>query len=468
MKLGIDNIEFIDYEGQKINFDVILLLINYKDQFELKAVKIIDNEFDEFELEWIQIYQNSKNAIEAKIAILTSPRMKFFKRGSYCLSQNLSKAYQNPVNINYTATENKFIKGKLSEERLLQSRFNDEKELDREKFDEKLESLKTKCLNVIRSIKTEKLLNFCQKDDRILMYSHNYRGWNLFDHSLNNDFKMSINSNFGYGSSSYFYSIITYKGLKINPYVDLIKYRFAKAKEILNYTNKYECKNESWFNSLENTKDSIEFAERDENEFVKINIISKLDEFLKGLQDVVYDKIDYRNDVEGFNLLDQSKPFSSIYKKGYNEYEFKIDRLSEALDFIDTLSKWETELGRSGIVIEIKILADFLVSQYGKELESINSLLDKDRKEYQIILKEYTILNAKHRKYFLQLSKLWTNSGKKESFKSFIDAQDNALEVLAYVKTTKLKSDYEYEIYRQEAMIDRLKLAHDKLSLFKW
>ncbi len=468
MKIEVENIELFNYEGQKINFDVIIVIARYEAQYKIKAVKVIENEFDEFELEWNQIYQNSKNAIEAKMAILTNPRMTFFRYGSYRLSQNLSEAYQNPVNIEYTATENRFIRGKLNEERLSQSRFNNEKELDREKFDEKLYSLKINCLNVIRSIKIGELLNFCQEDYRILMHSHNYRGWKLFDHSLNNEFVMSINSNFGYGSSSYFYSIITYKGLKINPYVDLIKYRFAKAKEILNYTKKYECENEFWLNSLEYTKESIELAESDEKEFIKINIISKIDEFLKGLQDVVYDEIDYSKEVEGFNLLDQSKPFSSIYKKGHNEYEFKIDRLSEALDFIDTLNRWELELGKSGIVKDIKILADFLVSQYEKELKSINSLLDEDRKNHQIICKEYATLNAKYKNHLLRLSKLWTNSGKEKSFKSFIEAEDNASEILIYAETIKLKSDYESEIYRQEAMIDRLKIAYDKLSKFRW
>lgn len=66
-------------------------------------------------------------------------------------------------------------------------------------------------------------------------------GWNKFGKSLQitKDISATIFSNFGFGSSSYFYILIYYKDIPITTFTDYIKYEFVKSFEVIRYTRKY-------------------------------------------------------------------------------------------------------------------------------------------------------------------------------------------------------------------------------------
>lgn len=71
--------------------------------------------------------------------------------------------------------------------------------------------------------------------------SNRRSGWhaNKGKITLSKSLICEIQTNFGYGKSSYFYLQIRYKGIPIKPYMDYIKYEVVNAYEIIRYTQKY-------------------------------------------------------------------------------------------------------------------------------------------------------------------------------------------------------------------------------------
>lgn len=75
--------------------------------------------------------------------------------------------------------------------------------------------------------------------DKLIAHSHRYGGWKTFVWKFNDDIKFIINTNFGYGSNSYFEQSVYYKGLKLAPYSKLVKYRYANFISITSHTYSY-------------------------------------------------------------------------------------------------------------------------------------------------------------------------------------------------------------------------------------
>lgn len=67
------------------------------------------------------------------------------------------------------------------------------------------------------------------------------KGWNQFGENLEitEDLQGEIFANFGYGKSSYFYVLITYKEIPITTFTDYIRYEFVRAWEVIGYTRRF-------------------------------------------------------------------------------------------------------------------------------------------------------------------------------------------------------------------------------------
>lgn len=77
----------------------------------------------------------------------------------------------------------------------------------------------------------------------IVAYSHRKTGWETVNFKAGNDFSFKFATNFGYGSSSYFFLLMTYKGIEIIPYSEWITYRFAGFAENIHYSEEFYVDN---------------------------------------------------------------------------------------------------------------------------------------------------------------------------------------------------------------------------------
>jgi hypothetical protein len=167
----------------------------------------------------------------------------------------------------------------------------------------------------------------------ILAYSHRKVGWGTPKYKLNPNFSIELKTNFGYGPVSYFYTRIKYKELDIIPFSEWILYERAQLFEIISYSAKHQLKNESWIEALEYSRDACNLSLTDEIEFVRKYVIDECERMVSGLEGFLYG--------EKFKFLNWEKISTDVHKKGHNLIEFRGEKLSGALDFIEKILQFD-------------------------------------------------------------------------------------------------------------------------------
>lgn len=82
--------------------------------------------------------------------------------------------------------------------------------------------------------------------DRIVAMSHRRGGWYGINWKFNDDISFNINTNFGFGSCSYFYAIFMYKDIILAPYSFYIKYKNSTFASVTRCTYQYSLEYKSW------------------------------------------------------------------------------------------------------------------------------------------------------------------------------------------------------------------------------
>ncbi len=175
----------------------------------------------------------------------------------------------------------------------------------------------------------EDLSNDLRKDPTVLVYSHRRVGWATPEFNLNDDIKVVYLTNFGYGSASYFFLQIYYKGIGILPYSHWVHYRKASTYDIIRYTREYHLMNQEWMKAMAFTADIYNAAVSNPATFVQKNILSEVEEMVSGLE-AIHRSSNYIVQDSFFNP-------SSIVITGDDLVRFKGEKISGALDFLNQL-----------------------------------------------------------------------------------------------------------------------------------
>lgn len=175
----------------------------------------------------------------------------------------------------------------------------------------------------------EDLTNEMYHDPSILAFSHRRPGWVSPAFSLNEDIRVAYITNFGYGSASYFFLQIFYKGIGILPYSHWVHYRIASANEIIRYTRRYHLANQEWMKAMKYTADVYNAAVAAPANFVQNNILSEVEEMISGLEAIRKSQI--------YHLQESFFNDSNIIIEGDNLIRFKGEKISGALDFLNQL-----------------------------------------------------------------------------------------------------------------------------------
>ena len=110
----------------------------------------------------------------------------------------------------------------------------------------------------------------------VIAYSHRKLGWTTFEIDLDSESElgMVLKSNFGYGSSSYFMSLLRYKGINAINAPFLIFYSGVRKAEFAGYTYSYEIREESFCACFENAVELYyEYRKIGEGAFVDLSLI---------------------------------------------------------------------------------------------------------------------------------------------------------------------------------------------------
>ena len=120
------------------------------------------------------------------------------------------------------------------------------------------------------------------------MVSTDTIGWTTYNYEINNDISIQLDSNFGYGRSSYFLLSLRYKGIEIYPVSEYVKYPYANMRTLIGHTRTYRVDRMSWQDALEFVAETANYAMRFPRSFVDKFILGEIQEMMEGLRNILY------------------------------------------------------------------------------------------------------------------------------------------------------------------------------------
>lgn len=277
------------------------------------------------------------------------------------------------------------------------------------------EKTKSKYILLEKAYSIKKCYKKCRDQENILSYSHRISGW--IDepyYYLNNDFSFRFNINFGFGNSSYFYVTLKYKEIQITPYSDWINYDFVRLSEVKRYSKSFglqipqgtfngenerrykpEINNSDWFNAMNYIKESFNLYLKDETKFIEKYIINECEKMIEGLERIVNNNIIY--------LKDKDYKRYNFDIKGHYLMEFKGERISGSLEFINSILKFKKILTINHFIEKIESFNETIKPILKKELEIITNELkvlniefEELKQELKRVTKKFNKKNPKH------------------------------------------------------------------------
>ena len=190
----------------------------------------------------------------------------------------------------------------------------------------------------------EDLTTDLYKEPSVLAYSHRRVGWASPAFNLNDDIKVVYLTNFGYGSASYFFLQIYYKGIGILPYSQWVHYRKACASDIIRYTRRYHLNNQEWMKTMAFTADVYNSAVSDPGSFVEKNILNEVEEMVSGLEQIRL--------ASKYYIQESFFNESNVLISGDDMVRFKGEKISGALNFLDQLQTLAPITDKVGLYIK--------------------------------------------------------------------------------------------------------------------
>jgi hypothetical protein len=211
-------------------------------------------------------------------------------------------------------------------------------------------------------------------DKSILAYSHCINGWSNPLFKLTEKFSVEIKTNFGYGRSSYFYVKIIYDGIELYSLHDIIRYRFIKTNEIINYTKAFGVRQEIKDNEGIKYIYKIESSHWDE----AMAYVTKLcNQSLADEKEYFerYITIQVKKLIEFFRRLWSKEIilFENDYIK-YSQIPDEIDSIIVKFDKATEIMRLIPKLGKYSELIEL----DYFINEINETLKVNNKNLTQD------------------------------------------------------------------------------------------
>ena len=284
----------------------------------------------------------------------------------------------------------------------------------------------------------EDLTNELRKDSTVLAYSHRRVGWASPAFNLNDDIKVVYLTNFGYGSASYFFLQIFYKGIGILPYSHWVHYRKANASDIVRYTRRYHLDNEEWKKTMSFTADVYNSAVSDPSSFVQKNILNEVEEMVSGLE-TIQSANSYKTQESFFNP-------SSIVIFGDDLIRFKGEKISGALGFLDQLKTLAPITDKVDSYIQRIINCNFsVVAELETAISGKKKLLDSILKSIEKEQPKWDELCSKNEEYNKMRSELY------DAIKEEVAFKEKAWNVVTDERDVRFAKEHpEYAAFKEE------------------
>ena len=234
----------------------------------------------------------------------------------------------------------------------------------------------------------QKAYEKCKANNQIIASSHRIQGFSFPKYNLNNKFSVILDTNFGYGMSSYFFNKTKYKGIDVFQYSEWVRFRIMKRSEIIRYTRKYylggnEEVNNEWVKALDFVKETCNLSLKNEKEFVKEFILKECESLVVNLKKILEDeeyifKAEYKTNViyrdewtperNHFKSLNYNRNIK--FENTFDSYKLNINA-QQLIDY-----KSEKIIGALDFITQIKKLKNIIeVNEFVKKIEDYNKKL---------------------------------------------------------------------------------------------
>ena len=297
------------------------------------------------------------------------------------------------------------------------------------------QSYHSNCIHYINGVTYQATIAKCKKDPSIKMHTIESCGWRTVTHTVNSDIEMSVDTNFGYGWSSYFYLCMKYKGIKILPYSFIVNYYFANMRDICRCTRNYPVYSYSWETALKFVEEATNLAAENPERFCNAFIKNEIQAMLSGLGDIIRNPQGFVNRfVTGVNHERGSyigvRNISCEDKKIYSTFPedmpiaYLAEKITNAYELLENLK----ELGEVyplaiDAIDKIKSLSEDALPKLEISRTKNNNAIESLRARLEIMNGDLNSLKEKEKEYSLKIESIYEAQKEKDDAKSYYTIQ---------------------------------------------
>mgnify|MGYP003292704715 CR=1 FL=1 len=209
------------------------------------------------------------------------------------------------------------------------------------------------CTRFCQAYSYATLLRELKNDPDVKMWSTDTVGWTNLSYQITDDIKINIYTNFGYGSSSYFYLGLTYKGIDILPYNMFVTYYYADRRDIARYTRLYAANRDSWDYAFDFVETVAGKAAEGDESFAAEYVLKEVQEMLSGLRSILDNPKDYFDTHIACKNGEVDSHYLTVHNMNRNEINtymayphemidvFQAEKISGALAFVEKITALE-------------------------------------------------------------------------------------------------------------------------------
>ncbi len=179
-------------------------------------------------------------------------------------------------------------------------------------------------------------------ENKVLAYSHRMVGWQTKKFQLDEDFSIQVNTNFGYGNSSYFELTIMYRDIHLTPFSNLILYPFANLERLIRSTRSYEVSYESFVPCYAFVCEVYNKFQESKGGFILTHIVNELNKLVEGLEYyILATEVDYYDFKSSFLNRIHSR-FERKKFAGVEVNHFRTSKAIQAITIVPSIQKINT------------------------------------------------------------------------------------------------------------------------------
>lgn len=305
--------------------------------------------------------------------------------------------------------------------------------------------------------------------DRIVAMSHRRGGWYGINWKFNDDISFNINTNFGFGSCSYFYAIFMYKDIILAPYSFYIKYKNSTFASVTRCTYQYSLEYKSWDSVMTDCLNFYDAIVKKNYNYVFTWLDKQLNEMVSGLERLI-DRSSAGFWDESINKSHASK-FAII--TGDDFWFVKSKKIAYSLDFISNISSLPVEIDTALYTKRILLLCKKFQPKLIVKIEEVSKLYNiqlnklsklKESEDYPLYYKLYKKYYHKRRWYKSSFKMIYFLLHLKERINLTLSCKEIRIRIAKLKKLKENISNLESKMNSTKYLLDQLNEDNNNIN----